>query len=104
MTGRVRRKGFVLRATTDAAYWDRLVSAHPGGTPFHLSAFLTTAAEVLHLQAEFLVAERDGAVVGAVPLLIRRIGPFVLVNHRLPFPYLGPLLFAECTLDEVVAA
>jgi CelD/BcsL family acetyltransferase involved in cellulose biosynthesis len=103
LTGRARPGPLVLRPT-DARSWDDLVSGYPDATPFHLSSFLTTAAALLGLRAELTVVERDGAVVGAVPLLIRRIEPFVLVNHRLPVPYHGPLLSPGCSLDDVVVA
>ena len=37
-------------------------------------------------------------------MLVRPVGPFVLVNHGLPFPNLGPLLSPEIPLDAVLAA
>jgi hypothetical protein len=104
LTGRARPGALMLRPTDDARSWDDLVSGHPDATPFHLSSFLTTAAGLLDLRAELTVVEQDGEMVGAVPLLIRRIEPFVLVNHRLPFPYVGPLLSPGCSLDDVVVA
>lgn len=102
--GRARPGPVTLRPASDLRSWDDRVSGHPDGTPFHLSSFLITAAGLLGLEIDLAVAERDDEVVGVVPLLTRRIGPFALVNHRLPFPYLGPLLSAGCSLDDVVVA
>jgi CelD/BcsL family acetyltransferase involved in cellulose biosynthesis len=93
-----------LHASTHTAAWDLLVGGHPNGTPFHLSGFLTAVGGAYGLQVHLAVAEIDGEVVGAVPLLVRVREPFVLVNHRLPIPYLGPLLPPECGLDAVVPA
>jgi CelD/BcsL family acetyltransferase involved in cellulose biosynthesis len=104
VTGRARPGALMLRPTDDARSWDDLVSGHPDATPFHLSSFLTTAAGLLDLRVDLTVVEQDGEVVGAVPLLIRRIEPFGLVNHRLPFPYFGPLLSPRCSLDDVLVA
>lgn len=81
----------ILRPAAPAA-WDEFVAAHPRATPFHLAAFLTTAGRCLDLRTHLTFAEADGRVIGAVPLLVRSHGPFALVNHRLPVPYLGPLL------------
>jgi CelD/BcsL family acetyltransferase involved in cellulose biosynthesis len=93
-----------LRTAADAAEWDTLVRKHPGGTAFHLAGFLRAAAPLLGRRAELAVAEADGGVVGVVPLLVRAVGPAVLVNHAVPFPYLGPLLPDDVPPDAVVAA
>src|SRR3954451_19312176 len=93
-----------LRPSTDDQAWDELVRKHADGTAFHLSGFLRTAGTVLGLRADLAVAEADGEVVGLVPILRRSVGPVVLVNHALPFPYLGPLLAADMSADEVLWA
>ena len=93
-----------LRRCTDARVWDELVSGLPGATPFHLSAFLAPAGRALGLRVRPALAEVGGRVVGAVPMLIAVRGPFALVNHQLPFPYLGPLLPEGYSLDAVLPA
>lgn len=93
-----------LREADDAGQWDGVLAAFPAATPFHLAAFLTTSGRLLGLGVHLTLAEVDGVVVGAVPLLVRQRGPFLQVNHHLPFPYLGPLLRPGVALDEVVDA
>jgi CelD/BcsL family acetyltransferase involved in cellulose biosynthesis len=93
-----------LRPGTDERAWDAQVRAHPDGTAFHLAGFLRTAAPLLGCRLHLTVAEADGQVVGGVPLLVRSAGPGVLVNHAVPFPYLGPLLTPEFSPDAVGAA
>ncbi len=93
-----------LRPSTDDAVWDDLVARHPNGTAFHLSRFLRTAGPLLGLRVRLAVAESDGETVGVVPMLLRAVGPFLLVNHWLPFPHLGPLLPPEFTPDAVVSS
>jgi hypothetical protein len=104
MAREIRSGRLALRPGADPQAWDQLVTAHPDATPFHLSTFLTTAGRLLGLDAHLAVAEVDGQVVGVVPLLVRSRGPFALVNHHLPFPYLGPLLRPECSLESVLDA
>lgn len=81
-----------LRPSAGDHEWDALITGHPDATAFHLSAFLRAVGPLLGARPRLAVAEIAGEVVGAVPLLCRSIGPLVLVNHGLPFPYLGPLL------------
>jgi hypothetical protein len=92
-----------LRAT-DPGRWDAYVATHPGATPFHLAAFLTTAGRCLGLRTTLALAEDGGRVVGAVPLLVRSKGPFALVNDQTPVPYLGPLLAPGYRLETVLPA
>lgn len=100
----IRRGRLTLRASADTAAWDELVAGHPNGTPFHLSGFLTAVGGAYGLDVHLALAELDGEVVGAMPMLVRVREPFALVNHRLPIPYLGPLLPPECGLDALVPA
>jgi hypothetical protein len=101
MAREIRSGRLVLRPGADPQAWDQLVTAHPDATPFHLSTFLTTAGRLLGLDVHLAVAEVDGQVVGVVPLLVRSRGPFALVNHHLPFPYLGPLVRMDHPLEEL---
>jgi hypothetical protein len=93
-----------LRRSADDGEWDHLVARHPDATAFHLSRFLRTAGPSLGLRTHLAVAEVDGETVGVVPMLVRTVGPFVLVNHGLPFPHLGPLLPPNIPADAVLAA
>jgi len=93
-----------LRPSTDSDMWDQLVAKHPDATPFHRADLLATIGSVLDLQVHLTLAEIEGEIVGAVPMLVRARGPFLQVNSALPLPYIGPLLPPEFSLDEVLAA
>jgi hypothetical protein len=96
--------GTLTLRPVDPRTWDDAVAAHPAATPFHLAAFLTTAGRCLGQRTHLTLAEARGEVLGAVPLLVRSQGPFALVNHRVPFPYLGPLLREGMPPDAVLPA
>jgi CelD/BcsL family acetyltransferase involved in cellulose biosynthesis len=70
--------------------WDALAVRH-GGTFFHRHRFLETMAVGLGLTLDLRIATVDGSPIGAVPLLLKRLGPLTTVNW-LPFPYVGPLV------------
>ena len=50
------------------AAWDRFVRAHPEGSFFHLSAWRTVITRAFGHATHYIYAERDGAIVGALPL------------------------------------
>jgi len=55
-------------AEPDAPAWDAWVTAHPHGTFFHLSGWRTVIREALGHRVHYLLAERDGALEGVLPL------------------------------------
>ena len=66
-----------LRALDDAsapdaaameAAWDSFVLAHPQGTFFHRSAWRRVIARAFGHATHYMLAERDGAVVGVLPM------------------------------------
>jgi hypothetical protein len=93
-----------LSPSRDDRLWDDLVVRHQAGTAFHLSRFLRTAAALLGQRAHLTFAEADGEIVGVVPMLVRGIGPLLLVNCSARFPYLGPLLPPDFSMDTVLGA
>jgi Acetyltransferase (GNAT) domain len=100
------RHGPTLRLSSSRDYrlWDDLVVRHHAGTAFHLSRFLRTAAPMLGQREHLTLAEADGEIVGVVPMLVRGVGPLLLVNCSAWFPYLGPLLPPDFSMDTVLAA
>jgi FemAB-related protein (PEP-CTERM system-associated) len=64
----------------DALAWDRWVTAHPQGTFFHLSGWRTVIREALGHRVHYLLAERDGALEGVLPLAETRS---LLFGHAL---------------------
>jgi Acetyltransferase (GNAT) domain len=104
VTGASSTAALRLRPSPNDRAWDELVAGHPAGTAFHLSRFLRTVAPLLGQRAVLALAEADGEVVGVVPMLIRALGPFLLVNHWVPVPYLGPLLPPDFSPETVLVA
>ncbi len=95
-----------LGADTEA--WDAFVRARPESTFFHLSAWRGVIEAAFSHRAHYLVAEQDGDIVGALPLVALRTRLF---GHRLisnPFcVYGGPVAAsaeAACALADGAAA
>jgi len=57
---------------SDLARWDGFVAAHPAGTLFHRFAWGATIARAFGHAPLYLLAERDGAVAGVLPLIHKR--------------------------------
>lgn len=82
----------IMSLPADAAVWDRFITGHPRGTVFHTAAWLGMLAEQQRLKplpAGFFIGKE---MVGALPLLVRNIGPLRVAAS--PFvvedtPYLG---------------
>ncbi|MDE2181820.1 MAG: FemAB family PEP-CTERM system-associated protein [Alphaproteobacteria bacterium] len=69
--GKERGRQTIVRPATDAdaAPWDALVHGAPGGTFFHRFAWRTVFRDIFGFDTRYLVAERDGAMVGLLPLV-----------------------------------
>ena len=61
-----------LRDTRESAAVDDFVRRSAGATPFHLSAWSRAVERGCGQRARYLVAERGGAIVGALPLTAMR--------------------------------
>ncbi|WP_294240371.1 FemAB family XrtA/PEP-CTERM system-associated protein [uncultured Sphingomonas sp.] len=57
-----------LARAEDCARIDAFVDAQPGTTPFHRTGWLLAGADGCGQRAHYLVAERDGAIIGVLPL------------------------------------
>jgi FemAB-related protein (PEP-CTERM system-associated) len=53
---------------SDSAAWDAYVRAHDSGTFFHLAAWQDVLREAFGHRCHYLLAERDGRIVGVLPL------------------------------------
>lgn len=53
----------------DRPAWDAFVTAHPRGTPFHLSAWVAAVEDGLGLRCPCLLAESRGRIAGVLPLV-----------------------------------
>jgi FemAB-related protein (PEP-CTERM system-associated) len=88
----------------DAEAWDAYVRAHAQGTFFHLIGWRRIFEEVFRLKTQFLLAEKDGRLVGVLPLVSQR--SVLFGNALISSPFCvegGPLssdLDAGRALDE----
>jgi len=55
-------------AQQDGAAWDGFVASHPDGTFFHRAAWQEVITRAFGHQTHYLVARRDGVIVGVLPL------------------------------------
>jgi FemAB-related protein (PEP-CTERM system-associated) len=100
----------VCRPLDDAgeAAWDAFVAAHPQGTFFHRAAWRRVVARAFGHRTRYLMAERDGAIVGVLPVGHVRSPLFGNSFISVPFcVYGGPLAVereAFAALTEAAAA
>jgi FemAB-related protein (PEP-CTERM system-associated) len=85
--------------------WDGFVREHPDGTPFHLTAWGRAIAAGCGQRPHYLAAERDGALVGVLPLIHTRSPLFgqSLVSNAFAV-YGGPLAGDDATHAALDAA
>ncbi len=72
--------------------WDGFVRAHPEGSFFHLAAWRTVIARAFGHRTHYVYAERDGAIVGVLPL--GHVKTMLFGNSLISVPfcvYGGPL-------------
>ena len=90
------------------AAWDAFVAAHPHGTFFHRAAWRGVIERAFGHRTHYLMAERDGAVVGVLPL--GHVSSLLFGNTLISVPfcvYGGPLAVeaeAFAALTEAAAA
>ncbi len=58
----------IRELTHQSQAWDAFVRSHPDGTFFHLAAWKTVLESAFGHRTHYIYAERDGAVVGVLPL------------------------------------
>jgi FemAB-related protein (PEP-CTERM system-associated) len=86
--------GLVLKPLHSAAApaWDAFVHSRPDGTFFHLAAWRTVIERAFGHSTHFIMAERDGSIVGILPLAHVKTLLFGNTLISLPFcVYGGPL-------------
>ena len=89
----------------DDARWDRFVLECPGGTFFHRIGWRDIFRSVFRLEPKYLVAERDGAFVGVLPLVHQK--SLLFGNALLSSPFCvegGPLGVDEAADAALTAA
>mgnify|MGYP000742924521 CR=1 FL=1 len=88
----------------DAARWDAYVTAHPDATFFHRAGWQTVIERAFGHRTHYLFAERNGEIVGVLPLAQIKSRLFGHSLSSLPFCAYGGIVandkFAFDTLDQ----
>ena len=85
--------------------WEAFVTAHPDATFFHRAGWRRVIAAAFGHQPQYLLAERDGAVVGVLPLFLLRSLLFGRALVSVPFcVYGGPLAVDAAALAALLHA
>ena len=91
-----------LDAHAEAA-WDRYVESLPEGTFFHLSGWRAVIGQAFRHGTCYLLAERDGAISGVLPLVHLKSRLFGNRLVSVPFcVYGGPLASDQASLDALL--
>jgi FemAB-related protein (PEP-CTERM system-associated) len=93
-----------LDDTGDQA-WDAFVAAHPDGTFFHRAGWRRVVEQAFGHRTHYLLAERDGAVTGVLPLGHVRTALFGSTLISVPFcVHGGPLAADRASFAALVDA
>jgi FemAB-related protein (PEP-CTERM system-associated) len=88
----------------DEAAWDAFVHGHPEATFFHLAAWRRIIAQAFGHATQYSIAERDGAIVGVLPLGQVRTRLFGHSLISVPFCVNGGPLAADAEAGAALAA
>ncbi len=84
--------------------WDGFVEAHPSGTFFHRATWREVIETAFSHQSHYVFAERDGAVVGVLPLVHVKTALFGNALCSLPFCVYGGPLAADAEAETALTA
>ena len=95
-------------SAAEVAMWDSIAERFPGCRVVHTKAWMRSLEDSGKGRPLYLVFEKDGAIVGCLPGLIARVGPFRLFGSPLPgwqSVSMGPLFDpARITTSELLSA
>ena len=96
----------VCRELDDSAQpaWDAFVRTHPEGSFFHLAAWRTVIARAFGHRTHYVYAERDGAIVGVLPLGHVKTVLFGNSLISVPFCVYGGPLVADADAGQALVA
>jgi FemAB-related protein (PEP-CTERM system-associated) len=83
--------------------WDAFVAAHPDGTFFHLAAWAGVIEAAFGHRAHYVLAERDGAIAGVLPLVHMKTRLFGNTLVSVPFCVYGGPLAADSETHAALA-
>jgi FemAB-related protein (PEP-CTERM system-associated) len=84
--------------------WDDFVAGHPDATFFHQSAWRHVIARAFGHRTHYIIAERDGAVVGVLPLAHVKSALFGQTLISVPFCVYGGPLAVDAAVEAALAA
>jgi FemAB-related protein (PEP-CTERM system-associated) len=83
--------------------WDAFVEAHPDGTFFHRAAWAGVIEAAFGHRAHYVLAERDGAIAGVLPLVHMKTRLFGNTLVSTPFAVYGGPLAADAETQAALA-
>src|SRR5271154_2240985 len=87
-----------------ATAWDAFVTGHKDGTFFHLASWADVIAAAFGHTCLYTLAERDGAIVGVLPLARMQTRLFGHMLVSTPFCVYGGPLAADAETASALAA
>ena len=90
--------------TQDEPAWDRFVFENAEGTFFHRAGWKTIFKDVFGLEPHYLLAERNGSLVGVLPLVYQRSLLFGNALMSSPFCVEGGPLASDQAADEALTS
>ena len=88
-----------LASEADASTWDAFVQSRPDGSAYHQWRWRLVFEEAFGHETVYLVARRDGRIVGVLPLVLFRSALFGRFAVSLPFVNYGGVV----AVDDVAA-
>src|SRR4030095_4839335 len=88
----------------DATEWDQYVESHPEGSIDHLWRWRDVVGRVFDHQSTYLVARREGAVTGVLPLVHFRSRLFGRFLVSVPFLNYGGVLASDAAAGDALIA
>jgi len=94
----------IIRPMTEAdtASWDEFVFSTEGSTFFHRAGWRTIFAEIFRLHPHYLIAEREGRIVGILPLVHQKSLLFGNALIAAPFCVEGGTLAVEAEARDAL--
>lgn len=89
-----------LAMESDRVLWDRFVNGHPDATFFHKIGWRDVLKRAFNHKSYYLLAERDGAVVGVLPLARIKSRLFHDALISTPFCVYGGILAVDLDVSD----
>lgn len=98
----VRGAPVIVNVAVDAEVWDREVAGHPDATVYHLWAWREVFRDALGHHPHYLIARREGRVVGGLPIVELHSRLFGRFGVSLPFVNYGGVIAADRAASDAL--